>query len=403
MAGCPALLSYWFDRFQVFERGPDVLACRDWLRRGERLVPRRNLAELEEPARTSILFRQGFVHPCDTSWPTPVRSRPKGPTELLFWQFPCRTEAAAFEVHQALLEPGWAQREVHCYVGLPWATWIDKQRADAEQAEAHQQVRLLAVRLSGLRHMLQSLGLQFRVHTVCQHIYWERMLDHWHRIGITDLWLSHAVPDDAQASPAGIRVHPWHLYAVNVQDPERRQGLQIGKDPATKRYLASFIGTHMPHYLCDARLQLRALTGRAGFEVQVTKEKWHFEDVVYRHQVQHEPLSSSYVVDESVSRYNYLLSDSVFSLCPAGAGRNTLRLWESLAVGSVPVLLGPPPRMPQGGTLPAIDWDRIVLRVPDEQIPQLPTILARMPMDEVRERQSRGMQAYEAVLAQRCF
>jgi hypothetical protein len=229
------------------------------------------------------------------------------------------------------------------------------------------------------------------------------MLDHWRRIGITDLWLSHAPAGAAQAVPAGICIHPWHLYAVNVQDAERRHGLQVGKDPATKRHLASFIGTHMPHYLSDVRLRLQALAGTPGFEVQVTAEKWHFEDVVYRHQVHHEPLAGSYAVDETVSRYNRLLSDSVFSLCPAGAGPNTLRLWESLAVGSVPVLLGHNPWLPTGGTLAPIDWDRIVLRVPDEQIGQLPAMLARMPLDEVRERQRRGMQAYEAVRSQRCF
>jgi Exostosin family len=401
--GRPALHSYAFHRFQVFDAGPDYYACRDWLQRGERLVPKQALAGMDESAQAAALFRQGFVRHRETALPTPVRQRPADPAGLLFWQFPCRTEAAAFDVHAAPPEPDASTGDVHCYVGLPWATWIDKQRADPEQLAAHQQVRLLVVRLSGLRHMLQSLGLQFRVHTVCQHIYWPRMLGHWRRIGITDLWLSHAAPGEAPAEAAGLRIHPWHLYAVNVLDPERRQGLQIGKDPATKRHLASFIGTHMPHYLSDARLRLRALAGQPGFAVQVTQDKWHFEDVVYRHQVHHEPLAGSYAVDESVSRYNSLLSDSVFSLCPVGAGPNTLRLWESLAVGSVPVLLGPPPRMPQGGSLPPIDWDSIVLRIADEQIADLPQILRRMPMDEVRRRQQLGLQAFAQVQAQRCF
>ncbi len=37
-------------------------------------------------------------------------------------------------------------------------------------------------------------------------------------------------------------------------------------------------------------------------------------------------------------RYNSILSDSKFSFCPEGAGPNTLRFWESVAVGSIPVI-----------------------------------------------------------------
>jgi hypothetical protein len=42
--------------------------------------------------------------------------------------------------------------------------------------------------------------------------------------------------------------------------------------------------------------------------------------------------------DQKTFRYNTILSDSVFSLCPLGAGPNTLRFWESIAVGSIPVI-----------------------------------------------------------------
>jgi len=93
----------------------------------------------------------------------------------------------------------------------------------------------------------------------------------------------------------------------------------------------------------------------------------------------------------------------VFSLCPAGAGPNSLRLWEALAVGAVPVLLGVQPMLPKGGSLPAIDWDRIVLRVPDDEISSLPQRLRAIPLPERRQRQQLGLQAYAAVRVQRCF
>jgi hypothetical protein len=189
---------------------------------------------------------------------------------------------------------------------------------------------------------------------------------------------------------------------VNVEDPERRTGLSFGTDPKSKSLLASFVGAHTGAHLSNVRLRLRQLEDQPGFHVRVN-DKWHFEDVVYQHQVEGVPLDSTYRIDDSVTRYNRILSDSVFSLCPSGAGPNSLRLWESLAVGSVPVLLGEPVELPRGGTLPPIDWDAIVLRVPDEQIDQLPALLRRVSLEEVRKRQKLGMEAFEQVRRQRCF
>jgi hypothetical protein len=68
--------------------------------------------------------------------------------------------------------------------------------------------------------------------------------------------------------------------------------------------------------------------------------KWHFNTTVYDHQVRGAVLEDTHLTDlqKKTYRYNKVLSDSKFSLCPAGAGPNTLRLWESIAVGSIPVL-----------------------------------------------------------------
>jgi len=74
-----------------------------------------------------------------------------------------------------------------------------------------------------------------------------------------------------------------------------------------------------------------------------------------------------------VSDYNRLLCDSIFALCPA-VRTNSLRLWEALATGAIPVLLGHS-ALPRR-TLPPIDWDDIVLRVSDPAIPDLPACFA---------------------------
>ena len=332
----------------------------------------------------------------------PVGATPGASGDRFFWQFPARTEADALDRHARATPPAAQSGDtVDLYLGLPWATWIDMERRGTTDARVDREWAMQRVRLQGVRRALQACGLGLRIHTVCQHVYWERLLPAWQDLGITDLWLSHAA--SAGRSPtAGVRLHPWSLWAVNVEDPQRCDGLVPGIDPAERPVLASFVGAYAPHYVSDTRLRLRVLAQAEGFVIGHT-DAWHYEDIVYRHQVLGEPIAADAAADDRTRRYNALLSSSRFSLCPAGAGANTLRLWESLAAGAVPVLCGPAPALPCGGTLADIDWDAIVLRVADDEIADLPRRLAAVPLEELRRRQQLGRAAYDAVRAQRCF
>jgi hypothetical protein len=412
-----ALASFWFGRFQVFAPGPDAAPgpwrFRDQLFPPQREADARHFAALSGLPLQRAFFQYGFTPPAISSFASPVGAHPRDADDILFWQFPCKTESCAWERHADLSTPRLQGGQLHIYLGLPWATWIDctRKRGFGSLGEIvmQQQLTTLALRLSGLRQALAEIGLQLRVHSVCQHIYWRDLLPTWQKLGLSDIWVSHCPEGQANSEIVGgadnlhkLTLHPWSLFAVNVQDPARTSGLTLGKDPAQKPVLASFIGAHAAGYLSDARLRLLDFADQSGFVVKVNG-KWHFEDVVYRHQMARANLAECYVIDESVSGYNQLLSDSVFSLCPSGTGPNTLRLWESLAVGSVPVLLGPAAAMPQGGSLPPIDWERIVVRVPDADLAQLPAILRAMPMAEIRQRQQLGMAAFAQVNQQRCF
>ena len=353
---------------------------------------------------------QGFAEDTVTSggpadcviepWPVGVGDAPGSRDDLMFWQFPCRTEGDAAQRHRAIR---WRcarpQARPNVYLALPWATWIDKAGLDPLA------LQLVGSRLQRLRRQALATDAPLQVHTVCQHIYWERLLPVWKELGVTDLWLSHAT-EHARTSAAtrGIRVHPWSLFAVNVEDPRRRKGLEHPVPPWLRTHLASFVGSHMPHYVSDVRLRLNQLRHVPGFVIDVREDKWHFEDVVYGHQVRHEPLASSYRIDASVVTYNRALAHSRFALCPSGAGPNSLRLWEALALGCVPVLLGEHPLLPRGGTLPAIDWSRIVI-APGSEVPmnQLPTLLSAIPMADIVERSELARQAYAMVRRQTCF
>jgi hypothetical protein len=278
-----------------------------------------------------------------------IADRPRSAADLHFWQYPAATEKQARDNHLAL-PPGShldaATRTVHTYLGLPWATYIDKKAFPEDLRQS------LPARLSGLADLARALGWRLAVHTVCQQIHWRRLIDTFIEFQVTDLHLSHATKDiDPAREGWPLRIHSWPLIAPNIEDPTRRAGLVIGKPPAERKYLASFIGAHMPHYRSDVRVKIAeaAIAAQRSDVLVEVGGLWHFNHVVYKEQVAGTALSTAEARahDDATRHYNEVLSDSVFSLCPEGAGPNTLRVWESLAVGAIPVIIAPgwkPPR-----------------------------------------------------------
>jgi len=257
------------------------------------------------------------------------------------WQQPCCTEMKAYELHASIpVETNFNKQErtIDTYLGLPWAMFIDKKYYFGEV------VSQLSVKIANYKKLARHAGYSLNVHTVCQSIHWKRFLDHFYHLGITDLHASHysGVLSKLE-NPYGIRCHSWHLYAVNVEDPERNSNIIINNFDCANKLFASFKGAYMPHYLSEVRLLLDDALARDKVKTDIfleVNDEWHFNKDVFTKQVNGTDIST---IEEQTRNdiyiYNDLLCRSVFSLCPEGAGINTIRLWESLAVGSIPVLL----------------------------------------------------------------
>jgi hypothetical protein len=66
----------------------------------------------------------------------------------------------------------------------------------------------------------------------------------------------------------------------------------------------------------------------------------HFDNIVYSHKQNiKEELNSDTKFLNEIEEYNEILLNSRYSLCPSGTGQNSIRLWESLATCSIPILL----------------------------------------------------------------
>jgi hypothetical protein len=361
-------------------------ALAQWLRpglaAGERLV-------LDAPTLLAA-----FVPPVVDTSPIAIGLRPTDKADCHFWQYPAATERQAFENHLGLARGAnidAAARVVHTYLGLPWATYIDKKQLPDEV------LKLNGLRLAGLHALAQALGFELRVHTVCQQIYWRRLIDTFQQLRVTDLHLSHATTDiDPAREGWALRIHSWPLFAPNIEVPERRVGLTIGKPVEQKRYLASFIGAHMPHYRSDVRVRLfeaAKASGRDDILVDLGNE-WHFNKIVYKEQVQNKALTVEDGDKESLAtvRYNEIVSESVFSICPEGAGPNTLRIWESMAVGSIPIILArgwlPPQRM-------NVDLEDCCVFVDPENVETVFTLLSKIDEARVNELSRKCISNYQ--------
>ena len=329
--------------------------------------------------------------------------------DTLFWQMPAKTELDALERHYQISSPFIENKTVHTYIGLPWASFIDQYKFHPnlkDRAIPSALIGLFGARIRTARNILASFGMTLQTHTVCQQIYWQDIDEVFLQAGITDLWLAHKVKGiDIHKR---MKLHAWPLFAVNVKDPERQYGLK--ETPIEHRtYLASFVGAHMGHYITDIRIRIaKYLSALDGYYIKI-RDMWHFNDLVYNKQINLEvndfKNENENENENSLYEYNRVLSNSQFSLCPLGAGLNTLRLWESLAIGSIPVILADGYELPvvenTNGQL--IDWNDCLFHLPEKKIDLLDQQLKKIDESQKIRMSISAMHAYNASLYKLCF
>ena len=364
----------------------------------------------ELSSNSFVLFATGFIPACLDLGLISIAQEMQYRDDVLFWQFPAKTEADAYEVHQTMARKNIdeVKKQVHLYIGLPWATFIDKTRFPSAI------IRLYASRVSALKEFTHQVGYELKVHTVCQHINWQKILPFADQIGITELWIAHKTKglDIAKIENAvgqitnKIPLHAWPLYAVNYRDFTRRAGL-VNKPIKDKTIFASFIGAYMAHYLSDVRLRLLKLEAHADYAIEI-KNMWHYNELVYEKQVLGKAKNQETDASKhaEVVRYNAVLSDSIFSLCPIGAGYNSLRIWESLAVGSIPVILADGLDLPDLEQLAPhlnLKWSDAVIFHAESDLETLDARLRAYSPEELESMGSACLSIYKAMEHLTCF
>lgn len=286
----------------------------------------------------------------------------------IFWQHPVITEKTFYE-----------QNKHHDqYFGFPWATVIDR-------------LQRSGLKLKDVYDMLHTKTSDRRdLYTCCQHIQFHLLFDLFKHLNITHVYACHKQIDVDTIND--IRVSPCPLYAVNIEDNTRNHDfVDVDIHNTTRDILYSFQGAYVKqHYLSDVRERILTMKHPSDCVVLNTGT-WHFERAVYGGGLQSSDTTVMNSAEQSsTSQYNQLLLRSKFSLCPSGSGPNSIRLWESLAAGSIPVLLSDTLELPEHEL-----WEHSIVRVNEVDVTKLPRTLKCISDDRIERMRDNCLKVYK--------
>lgn len=142
--------------------------------------------------------------------------------------------------------------------------------------------------------------------------------------------------------------------------PDRLYETACAMEP---HYLFSFRGSARPHPIRVALLE----AGFSGPDVVMAQtDKWFDYDASEK------------------DAYAMEICRSKFVLCPRGVATSSFRMYETMALGRVPVVISDEWQAPAG-----VDWDSCIVRVAEKEIGEIPALL-RKREPEWREMGRRG-------------
>lgn len=230
------------------------------------------------------------------------------------WQTPVITEKTFYEQNKF---------DDKC-LGFPWAEVIDRNIS-------HERIyNLLKENSKGC-------------YTCCQHIYFRKLIPLFVKLGIETIYACHKIKDEDILED--ILILPCPLYAVNIEDERRNKLFQdVNLLEKERKLWYSFQGGYNDKYMSNIRQRILNLEKKEHNQL-IDSKGWHFEKAVYG--------GDKSIIEDKLASYNKLLLDSRFSLCPSGSGPNSIRFWECLASGSIPVLLSDKLDLPKHDLWPA--------------------------------------------------
>ena len=121
-------------------------------------------------------------------------------------------------------------------------------------------------------------------------------------------------------------------------------------------------------------------------------KSWHFENIVYGKQIGKWDFSEKEATRNKIKLniYNTVLSNSRYSLCPSGTGPNSIRFWESLAFGSIPILLADTLELPQHPL-----WEQSIIQLKEIDVHNVHSIISNISLEKETSMRTNCLQIYD--------
>jgi len=302
------------------------------------------------------------------------------------WQFPAITEQYAFSQMQGLLNK---TNTDAIYFAFPWATLIDLLNMQRPRG----QVLLCALRT------FKELLKDKKIITVCQHILMLKFQYLFDEIGVTDIYWTHAIHNQTSLVDfPNVKIYPFPLYPVQAI------GLNDEKNILDRKYLFSFVGAKPNEwYLTESRSMIIDLLKDSPRGKVIARNTWHYQNAVYEHQIDKNVAAGSELIDkDTTAEFKNILRESIFALCPSGTGPNSIRLWESIGYGVIPVILADT-YLPPGNRLL---WDEaaVFCKEDADSIKALPGVLSEIAKDKsLLQRKRNALKQLWLIYGPDCF
>lgn len=284
------------------------------------------------------------------------------------WQKPVITEQYSYE----LLKENPINSKA--YFQAPWATLID---CMMNLTPDFPKFRIANDFINSLKNDTPSF-------TICQTYRFEELISHFKRLKIDTVFTPHATKEKKVID--GVKILPFPLF--NPLHNELNSN-------SSKDLLYSFCGMHRSDYVSSIRREIFNDNHPKNCEI-IERQKWHFDSDVYGNQVgslQKTQLDDLFSV---INKHEYinLLNRSRFSLCPGGVGPSSIRFYESLKSGSIPILLSDTMLLPK---IKDLDWSSCIIKIPESDYKDLRDIINNITPEKEKELRENCIKAYKQV------
>lgn len=281
------------------------------------------------------------------------------------WQIPAITEKQIFEnIFTNNILP-------YNYIAFPWAsyidsTWIEKNKKTFEI-------------INNEVNNKKIINKEKTYFTVVQHILFRNFIEIFIKLNIKYIFTPHKRKNDYIIEKKyNIFIIPISLFPVKINTSPN---ICLVED----KYIATFIGlVEHPSMFSNIREKMyENFKDKPDCMIKKNTE-WFYEKNVYKNITFNPNIKDDDNYEESLYK-------SKFSLCPSGTGPNSIRLWETLSFGCVPVILSDDIELPK---INDINYHDFCIFCKEDNVNNLYDILLKIDNDTIEKMSRKCIEVY---------